>query len=218
MKNMSKIKKILLVTSLLLVAIVIVACVMLLQNGEVDGGTPIGSADDYLYRYSEDPVDYDLIFIDTETDILSYAPYLECDRNLYYTTNNTTVSYSIAEALERTDDVRFFAEYFRTLMDADYGAHADLFSDAEFYQQSMPARFSRQMVHGMEVEYLGELNGATYYCVTVEIFESDGTYLRHMADGGSRSLWFETVKVNGEMKIQAIYVSSLAILALAGGT
>jgi hypothetical protein len=109
MKNMSKIKKILLVTSLLLVAIVIVACVMLLRNGEGDGGTSIGSADDYLYRYSEDPVDYDLIHIDTETDILSYAPYLECDRNLYYTTNNTTVSYSIEDALERTDDVRCFA-------------------------------------------------------------------------------------------------------------
>ena len=216
MKNKIKIKNVALILCAVLVAAGSVGAWLALREGD-GGGTTLGTPESYLYCYSTVPVDYDLVQIDTETDIMAYAPYLECNRDFNYTTNNYTVSFTLEEASERVDDVGFFARYFLSVRDADHKTHAALFSDLEFYENSMPARFSRQMVHDIEVEYLGELNDAAYYCVTTAILESDGTYLKNLADGGTRSLWFEVVKINGEMKIRAIYNSSLAIIALAQG-
>lgn len=216
MKKRTKIKYVALILCAVLVVAGIVGAWLVLREGD-GGGTLLGTPESYLYYYSTVPVDYDLVQVDTETDIMAYEPYLECNRDLNYTSNNYTISFTLEEASERIDDVGFFARYFLSVRDADYEAHAALFSDPEFYKNSMPTRFSRQMVHDIEVEYLGELNDAAYYCVTTAILESDGTYLKHLVDGGTRSLWFEVVKIDGEMKIRAIYNSSLAIVALAQG-
>ncbi|MBQ9121079.1 MAG: hypothetical protein IJY12_01795 [Clostridia bacterium] len=216
MKDKTKLKKRILIGILVLVILAAGAYIYTLL-AEEEPSEELLAAEAYLYRY-DTPADYDSVYIDTETDIYSYEPYLACDRSFYYRSGNTTTGYTMEEARAQGGGVAMLADYLESLMNADFEAHAAFFSDEEYFSSSIPSRFSRQMVYNVEVEYLGTYETTVFYRVRFAILESDGTYFLHMKEGAQRELWYALECVEDEYKIKAIYNSSLAIYAIVNGT
>ena len=217
MEKKTKLKKRILIGLLVLVILAAGAYVYTLLT-EDETSNELLPAESYLYRYSDAPIDYDYVVIDTETDIYAYEPYLERDRSIYFKSGNSIIGYTMDEILARGDGLTLFGQYFRALMDADFDAHAALFADSEYFASAIPSRFSRQMLHNMEVEYLGDLEDLSFFCVRVAVLDNDGTYFLHLREDARQVLYFAVEDVGGEYKIRAIYDSVLAIYALANGT
>lgn len=158
---------------------------------------------DQLYSYNFYPTDYDL---NPEED----ERYMQYDRYVYY--KNGNVSQAILEGEE--DDygpaVKFFTEYFDTIIAGDTETYNTYFTD-HYYEDNEPYdRFAPQMLYNIEVEQLSETaneDGTTNWAfnVTYMIHRNDGTFRNDLDSDSSKKLYFELIGyADGTVKIDYI--------------
>lgn len=158
---------------------------------------------DKLYSYNFYPTDYDL-------DPTQDERYMQYDRYVYY--KNGAVSQAILEGEE--DDygpaVKFFTEYFATVIAGDTDTYNTYFTD-HYYEDNEPhVRFAPQMLYNIEVEQLSEASsddGTVRWTFNVKymIHRNDGTFRNDLDSDSSKTLYFELVgNADGEVKIDYI--------------
>ncbi len=164
---------------------------------------PTSMYSDKLYSYVFYPTDYDL-------DPTQDERYMQYDRYVYYKLGN--VSQAILEGEE--DDygpaVRFFTEYFQTVIAGDTETYNTYFTD-NYYKDNTPYdKFAPQMLYDIEVEQLSETthdNGTTDWAfnVTYKIHRNDGTFRNDLDSDSSKTLYFELIGTpDGTVKIDYI--------------
>lgn len=158
---------------------------------------------DKLYSYNFYKTDYDL-------DPTQDERYMQYDRYVYY--KNGAVSQAILEGEEDNygHAVKFFTEYFATVIAGDTDTYNTYFTD-NYYEDNEPhVRFAPQMLYDIEVEQLSETSnddGTTRWAfnVTYKIHRNDGTFRNDLDSDSSKTLYFELVEdVNEVVKIDYI--------------
>lgn len=181
---------------------------ILLENPQIfeirtKNDKPTSMYSDKLYSYNFYPTDYDL-------DPTQDDRYMQYDRYVYY--KNGAVSQAILEGEE--DDygpaVKFFTEYFKTVIAGDAETYNTYFTD-RYYKDNKPYdRFAPQMLYNIEVEQLkeqtnddGTMNWA--FNVTYMIHRNDGTFRNDLDSDSSKKLYFELIGyADGTVKIDYI--------------
>ncbi|MGN1345701.1 MAG: hypothetical protein ACI4V1_02885 [Eubacteriales bacterium] len=181
---------------------------ILLENPQIfeikkDSDKVTSMYSDKLYSYNFYPTDYDL---NPEED----ERYMQYDRYVYY--KNGNVSQAILEGEEDAygPAVKFFTEYFATIIAGDAETYNTYFTD-HYYESNEPYdRFAPQMLYNIEVEQLSETtneDGTTVWAfnVTYMIHRNDGTFRNDLDSDSSKKLYFELVQgKDGIVKIDRI--------------
>ncbi len=129
--------------------------------------------------------------VDEDLDILSDPEYLEYDHRVFFYDSDSGATYSVEEEDLPTLDptIRFFHEYFQTIILGDEEAYADCFvSD---YEEPLPDNFTMQMVYDIYVQpYVSEETGENTFRVEYKIHKNNGTFRNDMGSDVSRALLF----------------------------
>ncbi|MBE6661312.1 MAG: hypothetical protein E7605_07930 [Ruminococcaceae bacterium] len=161
---------------------------------------------DKWFRKDEQPAQNIKFYpIDEDLDILSDAEYLEYDRRVFYYDIDSGATFSVEEEDLPTLDarIRFFHDYFQTVILGDEEAYADCFvSD---YDKPLPENFTMQMVYDIYIEpyYSDRLNEIAYR-VEYKIHKNNGTFRNDMGSDVSRALLFVLAEEDGAYRIQKI--------------
>lgn len=198
------------IVAFLIFSIIVVLASVLAGLSEQENTVP----SDYVYRYSDNPLKYVVLDVDTTTDIMAHEPYLRCDRFIYYSTGNERIGYTVEDIKGLTGDLGFWGRYFSSLFDGDAEAHSALFLSEDYRKEHLPEAFSRQMLYDIKIEYFGAIGDIHYYSVSYCIFENDGSYRNDIDGESSRPLYFELLDDGSSYKIKNIYTSSLGFEAL----
>ncbi len=161
---------------------------------------PTNMYSDELHSYIFHTPDYDL-------DVTTVEEYMELDRMLYY--KYGAEEYGIdGNAEDYGRDVAFFAEYFDIVISGKWEEYNNLFTD-HYYETEKPRnRFAPQMIYDMHIEklWVGGENGEDRYAynVSYRIYRNNGTFRNDIDSGAAKTLYFELVDVEGELKIDRI--------------
>lgn len=193
---------------IIVVSLLGVVSMILLANPQLfeikhDSNKVTSMYSDKLYSYNFYPTDYDL-------DPTKDERYMQYDRYVYY--KNGAVSQAVLEGEE--DDygraVRFFIDYFDTVIAGDTDTYNTYFTD-RYYEDNEPhVRFAPQMLYDIEVEQLSEEthdDGTSKWAfnVTYKIHRNDGTFRNDLDSDSSKTLYFELLGyADGTVKIDYI--------------
>lgn len=146
--------------------------------------------------------------IDDELDIESVREYAQLDRQIYYTYGAETVALDETDLEGYGDDIRFFADYFDTVISGDYTKYNTLFTEEYFKKNEKTCDFTAQMLYDIRIEKLSEEteNGKKHfgYNVSYKIFRNNGTFRNDIGSDGSRTLYFSLVWEDGRILIDYI--------------
>ena len=114
------------------------------------------------------------------------------------------------EMNDYNEAVRFFVEYFETVIAGDVDTYNSYFSD-EYYKIYEPySLFAPQMIYDIEVEQLSEKinsDGTTDWTFNVKykIYKNDGTFRNDIPSDASKTLYYElSADKNGNVLIDYI--------------
>lgn len=168
--------------------------------GSQDEKDPTNRYSDELHSYIFREPDYDL-------DVTTVPEYMEKDRMLHYKYGAEELG--IESKFEKYGrDVKFFRDYFDTVIAGDWEKYNTLFTD-HYYESEKPRnRFSPQMLYDLQIEKLWsevEGDGERFaYNVSYRIYDNDGTYRNDLDDGGSKVLYYEIVDTGDGIKVDYI--------------
>ncbi len=158
---------------------------------------------DRLYSYNFYDSDYDL-------DVTTVPEYMELDRAVHYKNGSVTILIPDEEMDNYNAAVRFFGEYFKTIIAGDVETYNTYFTDAYYEEYEPYVSFAPQMIYNIEIEQLRETpndDGSTTYAfnVTYMIYRNDGTFRNDMGSDAAKKLYYELIEDrNGNVKINYI--------------
>lgn len=165
--------------------------------------SPTSMYSDRLYSYVFYPSDYDL-------DVYADDEYMQLDRYIHYKNGNVTVGLDDEELESANNAVRFFAEYFETVIAGDAETYNTYFTDAYYKDYDPYVRFAPQMLYNIEIEQLSETNNADgttewTFNVSYMIHRNDGTFRNDIPSDAAKKLFFSLVEDrSGTVKIDYI--------------
>ncbi len=204
--NKSKKRDKTIVAVIFALCIIVAVCYILIEYTDIfakkENDSPTSMYSDKLYSYVFYPTNFDL-------DVTADAIYMGLDRQIYY--KNGGLSYSVSENdSDISPVVRFFVEYFKTVIAGDTETYNTYFTDS-YYKTNKPyVQFAPQMLYNIEVEELGftaSSDGTTRYSfyVTYMIHRNDGTFRNDIESDASKTLYYELIEyADGTVKIDMI--------------
>ena len=167
------------------------------KNREKD---PTNMYSDELHSYIFYKPEYGL-------DVTTVEEYMELDRLLYY--KDGAEEYGIEGNYEKYGKgVVFFKEYFDTVIAGEWEEYNELFTE-HYYESNEPRnQFAPQMIYDMHITKLWQKNDGGVeryaYDVCYRIYRNNGTFRNDIDSGASKTLYFELVEEDGELKIDRI--------------
>ena len=143
--------------------------------------------------------------VDEDLDIFEDAEYKECDNRVFYYDPDTGATYSVEkEELAQYDaHVRFFYDYFQSVIMGDAVAYAAYFTDD--YEGDIPKDFTMQMLYDIRVQpYYSAETGEHTYLVEYRILKNNGTFRRDIGSKVSRAQLYTLREEYGEYRIERI--------------
>jgi len=158
--------------------------------------------------YSDKLVSYNFYPTDYELNVEENEHYMGLDRYLHIKRGAETFAVTDGNYAKFGDTAVFFGEYFDAAIHGDVERYNSLFTE-EYYKTNKPYEmFAPQMIYGITVEelsYTASETGDRYlYDVTYAIYRNDGTFRNDIDSDAFKTLIFELVTVNGEIKINKI--------------
>lgn len=145
---------------------------------------------------------------DEELDAEAAAKYKELDRELYFTFGAETIAIDTENTENLNEDVKFFYDYFQTVMKGDYTTYNTLFTDKYFETNEKTCDFTRQLLYDMKIEKIYEETAGGYktyyYNVDYKIYRNNGTFRNDMGSDATRTLYFTLKSINGSVLIDSI--------------
>ncbi len=156
--------------------------------------------------YSDELHSYIFVKPDYDLDVTTVKEYMELDRMLYY--QNGTEEFGVTDPGDYGEAIEFFAEYFDTVIAGDWENYNEMFTDNYFETSEPKNQFAPQMIYDMHVSQLWEkveVNCTRYaFDVSYKIYRNNGTFRNDIDSGASKTLYFELVGTDGEVKIDRI--------------
>jgi hypothetical protein len=143
--------------------------------------------------------------IDEDLDIFSDPDYLECDRRVFYYDPDSGATYSVEEEELPTIDpaIRFFHEYFQTVIMGEAEAYAECF--VPDYEGELPESFTMQMIYDIHIEpYYSDETGENTYLVEYRILKNNGTFRRDIGSKVSRAQLYTLREIGGDYLVETI--------------
>ncbi len=152
-----------------------------------------------MKQYNNYPINYDI-------DVTADEEYMGLDRYIHFSRNGE--EFLLEQTEDHTVDQKFFMRYFDTVINGRYEEYNAMFTD-KYYETTEPyVRFTPQMVYDIHIEKLNETysGGKTTYVynVSYRIFKNNGTFRNDIGSDSSKTLYFELVEKNGEVKIDRV--------------
>lgn len=202
-----KIRKKRMIIAILIICVLAVISYVLLENPQIFERTEKQKAtsmySDELYSYIFYPSDYNL-------DVTADEWYMQLDRSVHYKNGAVTVMVYEEDLISYNDAVKFFVDYFETVVAGDAETYNTYFTD-NYYESYEPyERFAPQMIYDIEVEQLSETSnedGTTNWSFNVKykIYRNDGTFRNDLPSDASKKLLFELIgDREGNVKIDNI--------------
>lgn len=143
--------------------------------------------------------------VDEDLDIFEDRDYKEYDNRVFFYDPDSGATYSVEkEELAQFDaDIRFFYEYFQTIIMGNSEVYADYFvSD---YEGDLPGDFTMQMIYDIRIQpYDSEQTEEHTYIVEYRILKNNGTFRNDIGSKVSRAQLYTLREVGGEYLIQTI--------------
>lgn len=155
--------------------------------------------------------DYDFYDPDYNLNLEDYPEYLEKDRTLYYTNEETSKKAVTEESYQSMGaGPEFFYNYINAIKNGDHEAYNSMLHEEYIEIHGTKEKFTRQMLYDIELEYIykqeiDDNTDAVVYKLDYFIYRNDGTFRRDIGDG-SRSQFitvFFDLKT-GEGKIHSL--------------
>lgn len=201
--NQKKRKKIAVIFIAIVLALGILSGVLLAvmdhieKNREKD---PTNMYSDELHSYIFYKPEYGL-------DVTTVDEYMALDRLLYY--KDGAEEYGIEGNYEKYGEgVAFFKEYFDTVIAGEWEEYNEMFTE-HYYESNEPRnQFAPQMIYDMHITKLWQKNDEGFeryaFDVSYRIYRNNGTFRNDIDSGAAKTLYFELVEVDGELKIDRI--------------
>lgn len=162
---------------------------------------------DLTNMYSDELHSYIFYKPDYDLDVTTVAEYMELDRMLYYKEGSEEFGIT-DDAEDYGEAVVFFEKYFKSVIAGDWEAYNEMFTENYFETNEPKIRFAPQMIYDMHISKLWERSetGRTVYAfdVSYRIYRNNGTFRNDIDSGAAKTLYFELVEINGEVKIDRI--------------
>ena len=165
---------------------------------------------DNLPMYSDKLVSYNFYPSIYDLDITTVPEYMDLDRYLYYTIGGNTIAVTDGNYQAYGNAVAFFGEYFETVIAGDVEKYNTFFTN-RYYETADPYElFAPQMLYDINVEQLSRTvsdtdNSITYaFNVSYKIYRNDGTFRNDIPSDASKTLYFELIENDGDIKIDRI--------------
>lgn len=202
-----KIRKKRMIIAILIISVLAVISYVLLENPQIFERTEKQKAtsmySDELYSYVFYPTDYNL-------DVTADEWYMQLDRSVHYKNGAVSLMVYEEDLPGYNDAVKFFVEYFETIIAGDADTYNTYFTD-KYYETYTPYdRFAPQMIYDIEVEQLSETSGedgttSWSFNVKYKIHRNDGTFRNDLDSDSSKKLLFELIgDIDGSVKINNI--------------
>lgn len=161
-------------------------------------------------RYSNRLVSYAFYPSDYDLDVTTVDEYMQLDRLLHYKNGALTLGLTKEDLSGTNDAVKFFSEYFETVIKGDYETYNSFFTD-KYYQTEDPyISFAPQMIYNIEIEQLSESpqsDGSTnwIFYVSYMIYRNDGSFRNDIPSDAIRKLRYELIENHdGQIMIDRI--------------
>lgn len=194
-QDQKKAKKKKMLIAIIVISLLAVISYVLLENPQIfekqEKQKITSMYSDKLYSYNFYPTDYNL-------DITKDEVYMDLDRSVHYKVGNLSVLVLREEVDDYNDAVRFFYDYFDTIMAGDAETYNTYFTDRYYEYYEPYSRFAPQMIYAIEVEQLSETaneDGTTSWTfdVTYKIHRNDGTFRNDLDSDASKTLYYELI-------------------------
>lgn len=155
--------------------------------------------------------DFDFYEPDYNLNIEDYPEYLEKDRNLYYTNEETSTRAVTEENFQSMGEgPEFFYNYINAIKNGDHETYNAMLHEDYIKEHGTKEKFTAQMLYDIELEYIykqevDDNTDAVVYKLNYFIYRNDGTFRRDIGDGSRTQ--FITVFFNlktGEGKIHSL--------------
>ena len=205
-KSIRQKKKTVLIVWISVILVLCAASLLLLKKPELfdkeAGDIKVTGSNGFYDFFYE--ADFSLALEDYE----SYPEYLELDRYLYYKNGSETVGVIDKNRDSFGDEVLFFEDYFKTIINGDNEAYNKMFTESYLATYGEKAAFTPQMVYGMQVEevFENESGGVLTFGFDVDykIFQNNGTFRDDIYSDASRKMYIEITDASGEFKIYVL--------------
>ena len=160
--------------------------------------------------YSDEIVSYLFPPSNYGLDVTTDEWYMQLDRAVHYKNGNVSEMVLEEDMNDYNGAVRFFVEYFATIVAGDVDTYNSYFTDAYYEIYEPYLIFAPQMIYDIEVEQLTEKtnsNGTTEWTfnVSYKIHKNDGTFRNDIPSDASKLLYYRLIAdKNGEVKIDYI--------------
>lgn len=204
---MNKKKKIIIAVFALMCVAGAVSWYLLYGNPSILENAQEKTKDDIIGMYGSTE-SYIFYPADEELDVSTVREYMELDRQMHYTYGAETIAVTETDVSSYGGDVKFFFDYFATVIDGDYTKYNTLFTEDYFKNNEKTCDFTPQMLYDIYIEKLSEetKGGATVYGynVSYKIFRNNGTFRNDIGSDGSKTLYFTLTEQNGTVLIDSI--------------
>ncbi|MBE6569172.1 MAG: hypothetical protein E7658_03005 [Ruminococcaceae bacterium] len=146
---------------------------------------------------------------DFNLDVSLDKEYAELDRDIYYKNGGETFSLADEDPNNQTAILRFFCQYFESVMAGDAETYNGYFTDEYLQENGYQEQFAPQMLYDILIEKLSEYqteNGDILYSfdVSYKIHKNDGSFRDDIGSDASRRLAFHLIESMGNVKIERI--------------
>ncbi len=169
--------------------------------------------------YSDELRSYLFYKTDYNLDPTKDEEYMGLDRQLWYHDGGLGIGYDLGDEdafIGLSDAVRFFAEYFRTVIAGSTDKYNGFFTDRYIRAYGEHVRFAPQMLYDIHIYQLSETlssdgSGSWTFKVEYKIHRNDGTFRNDIPSDGSRTLYFRLIgDASGQVLIDEISRNKLS--------
>lgn len=198
------------IVAALVVFVLLISSALILLYPYIRQNIKKGSKADNFPMYSDRLISYNFYPSIYDLDVTTVPEYMDLDRYLYYTVAGNTIAITNGNYEAYGNAVAFFGEYFKTVIAGNVEKYNSYFTD-HYYESAKPYElFAPQMLYDINVEQLSrtvsDTDGSITYAfnVSYKIYRNDGTFRNDIPSDASKTLYFELLEKDGNIKIDRI--------------
>ena len=202
--DIKKIKKKRMIIALIIVSVLGIISYVILENPEIFEKKESKKA---TSMYSDKLYSYIFHKCEDDFDVTSDEWYMQLDRSLHYKSGNVSVMVLDEELGDYNNAVKFFKEYFDTVIAGDEDTYNTYFTDRYFEDNKPYVSFAPQMIYDIEVEQLSEKSNEDgtmnwSFNVKYKIHKNNGTFRNDLDSDSAKTLYYELIADrDGNVKI-----------------